>query len=84
MNHPTIAVTVGYFGLFKDYAGSSSENLLTPCRTGRELYQTLADRYNFDFAADQVMLAVNDEYVSWDYALQADDYVVFIPPVAGG
>ena len=41
-------------------------------------------RYQFDFPMSDMKVAINDEFVDWQYSLQEDDKVVFISPVAGG
>lgn len=33
---------------------------------------------------DRLGVAVNEEYVAWDHALEDGDVVTFIPPVSGG
>lgn len=77
-------IAVQYFAIFREQAGRSEESLETHARTPRELYAELQQRHPFKLAQQQVKVAVNDDFASWDAELRAGDRVVFIPPVAGG
>jgi molybdopterin converting factor subunit 1 len=83
-NGPTLPVRVRYFALLREQAGRSDEALDTHARTPRELYEELCARYPFTLGPDVLQVAVNSEFCAWERPLQADDTVVFIPPVAGG
>lgn len=78
------SVHVQYFAVFREQAGRSDEAIETRARTPAELYAELSRRHPFKLAQQQVKVAVNDEFSSWDAQLRAGDRVVFIPPVAGG
>jgi molybdopterin converting factor subunit 1 len=75
---------IQYYALLREQAGRSDEMLETTMCTPAELYGELAARYGFTLAADQLRVAVNNEFSDWTRKLSAGDAVVFIPPVAGG
>lgn len=79
----TIKVT--YFAILKDLAGKAEENLsIEQGITASQLYNRLAESYNFPLALSDIRVAVNDEFSKLDYRIQDQDHIVFIPPVAGG
>jgi molybdenum cofactor guanylyltransferase len=77
-------IRVQYYALLREQAGRSDETLTTSAHTPRELYDELRARYRFTLPADMLRVAINAEFADWSRLLQADDAVVFIPPVAGG
>ena len=77
-------VRIQYFALLREQAGRSEESIDTTAATAAELYGELKSRYRFTLAREQLKVAVNGEFSDWSKPLQADDAVVFIPPVAGG
>lgn len=82
---PQSTVQVLYFAALQEAAGCTAEAVTIDAETtGRSLYQTLACRYDFPLACDQLRLAVNQKFADFDRPLQAGDEVAFIPPVAGG
>jgi molybdopterin converting factor small subunit len=68
----------------REQAGRSEETLETAAATPAELYDELLARYRFTLSADQMKVAVNNEFSDWSRKLSMGDAVVFIPPVAGG
>jgi molybdopterin converting factor small subunit len=80
----TREISIGYYAVLREQRGLSSESYSTVAATARELYDELRRRHNFSLDPGRLAVAVNDEFKSWDYALQNGDRVVFIPPVAGG
>ena len=76
-------VRVEYFAIFREHAGRAREDFATEARTVGDLYSELETRYAFP-AVGNVKAAVNDEFRDWDTPLSDGDFVVFIPPVAGG
>jgi molybdopterin converting factor subunit 1 len=77
-------VQVQYFATLREEAGQSEEALQTGAATVAGLYEELAARHGFSVPAEDLRVAVNDDFADWDTALDANDLVVFIPPVAGG
>jgi molybdopterin converting factor small subunit len=75
---------IHYYALFREQAGRQSEIIDTAAVTPAELYEELASRHGFRLPSSQLKVAVNSAFSDWGRALQDDDEVVFIPPVAGG
>lgn len=79
-------VRVLFFGVLKDLAGRSSDELSLPesARAG-----DVVGRYEQQFPAlagmrSSIAIAVNQEYVRQDSALHSGDEVALLPPVSGG
>ena len=81
---PAKRISVQYYALLREQAGRSSESLLTPAVTARQLYEELNRRHPFTLPPELLRVAVNDEFAEWSAPLADGDTVVFIPPVAGG
>lgn len=77
-------VQVQYFAKLREEAGQSAETVQTEADTVTGLYEELDARHDFSVPPSDLRVAVNDEFADWETALDADDRVVFIPPVAGG
>ncbi|TFG82746.1 MAG: MoaD/ThiS family protein, partial [Chromatiales bacterium] len=59
------------------------EELRTAATTVGELYAELDQRYAFP-SVGRMKVAVNDEFRDWNAPVRDGDFIVFIPPVAGG
>jgi len=79
----SIAVSIEYFAILREHAGRAREDLRTTAATVGELYAELDQRYRFP-ELGRVKVAVNDEFRDWNAPVRDGDFVVFIPPVAGG
>ncbi|HSN70601.1 MAG TPA: MoaD/ThiS family protein [Steroidobacteraceae bacterium] len=77
-------LTIQYFALFREQAGTSEESITTSAETPAALYAELRERHPFRLPAEQLKVAVNAEFADWATPLRDGDIVVFIPPVAGG
>lgn len=77
-------VRVQYYAQLRADAGQSEETLSTEAGTVAELFEALDARHDFSVSPDVLRVAVNDSFADWDTALESEDLVVFIPPVAGG
>jgi molybdopterin converting factor subunit 1 len=80
----TKTIRVQYFALLRDQRGLADEKLATAAGTPAGLYAELRARHGFTLAAEQLRVAVNDEFAEWEAPLHDGDTLVFIPPVAGG
>lgn len=83
----TPSVTVFYFAQFREEAGASRENIRLPAdraATAGILFDEIASRHGFTLGRSSVRPAINGAYAEWDDPVNADDELVFIPPVAGG
>lgn len=79
-----IKIEVSYFALLKEQAQKNQEVIEFAGGTPRELWGKLAEAYGFTLTLEDIKVAINDEFVSWDTEIIENDRVVFIPPVAGG
>jgi molybdopterin converting factor subunit 1 len=77
-------IRVQYYALLREERGTSAERITTTAATARELYFELQKKHGFSLGLERLAVAVNDEFESWDCALNPEDEIVFIPPVAGG
>lgn len=77
-------LTLQYFAQLKELTKKAEEDLSTQYATASGLYEQIKTKYKFPYKQKDLMLAINDEYVSWEQLLKEGDNVVFIPPVAGG
>ena len=56
----------------------------TAAATPRELYRELQASHPLELPSTFLQVAINARYATLDTPLNANDRVVFIPPVAGG
>lgn len=84
MSDATQSIRVVYFALLREERGLSEETLQTVAKTPQALYEQLRADHGFRLGHEQLKVAVNDTFVTWDHVLSDGDEVVFIPPVAGG
>jgi molybdopterin converting factor subunit 1 len=78
-----VMIRIEYFAVLREHVGRAQEELRTTAATVGDLYAELDRRYAFP-AVGRVKVAVNDEFRDWNAPLRDGDFVVFIPPVAGG
>jgi len=78
-------ITVLYFASLADKAQQGQQQLdLADKLSLSELYTQLKQQHGFELDTSKVRVAINDEFASWDDAINDGDTVAFIPPVAGG
>jgi molybdopterin converting factor subunit 1 len=77
-------LNIKYFAKLRELSNKSEELYDTQCITAYELYYELKEKYSFSLNHSDIKVAVNEEYVDFNYVLKSKDTVVFIPPVAGG
>lgn len=79
-------VQVLLFSVLKEAVGASQLQVdLDAPATGEDLLDALADEYpEVEAHRSSLRLAVNEEYVATDTALQDGDEVALITPVSGG
>jgi len=76
-------ISVKYFASLREVIGEA--NTVIEIEEGTSvssLWQTIMERKNIEF--DNVMMAVNMEYVKSEHQLKTGDEVAFFPPVTGG
>ena len=84
MNYATKPLKIGYYAVLREQRGLSEELLESDAPTPAALYASLKAAHGFTLEASQLKVAINDAFKPWETPLQANDTVVFIPPVAGG
>ena len=77
-------IRLRYFAVLREQARRDSEELQTSFTTPAQLYAELKTEKGFAIDQDALRVAVNGDFVDFDYSLKDGDEVVFIPPVAGG
>ena len=77
-------ITVEYFALLREQRGLEEEVIKTTSASARLLYRELQKLHGFDLPEKLLKVAINGEFKSMDAALNEEDRVVFIQPVAGG
>lgn len=77
-------IQVQYYAQLREDAGRTEETVQTGAASVSALFEELNQRHGFSLSPDSLRVAVNGSFVDWDTSLDAQDLVVFIPPVAGG
>ncbi|GBQ08657.1 MoaD/ThiS family protein [Saccharibacter floricola] len=77
-------ITLEYFAQLRDLAGCTREERDIEAISLGTLYEQVRRDYQFPLERDQLRVAVNDAFASWDEVPHEGDMVVFIPPVTGG
>ncbi len=76
-------VSVKYFASLRELMGEASSVIdIEESVSVSDLWQSILDSKNIEF--DNVMMAVNMEYVKSEHQLKSGDEVAFFPPVTGG
>ena len=76
-------VSVKYFASLRELMGEASSVIdIEETMSVSDLWKTIIDSKNIEF--DNVMMAVNMEYVKSEHQLKSGDEVAFFPPVTGG
>ena len=81
---PAKTIHIHYYALLREERGAAEETMKTTARTVEDLYRELQKQHPFRLSPDVLRIAVNDEFVKWNYVLRSNDRIVFIPPAAGG
>jgi molybdopterin converting factor subunit 1 len=79
-----MTIRIGYFASLRDACGLEDEILDVKTQTVSDLYERCATVHRFPLARQHLRVAVNDAFADWNHLLKEGDFVVFIPPVAGG
>ncbi len=79
-----MTVRLRYFAAFREICQLDQETYCGQFKTVADLYELICKKYQFTLNMQQTRPAINDRFCAWDNALQENDLVVFIPPVAGG
>lgn len=77
-------VEIIYFAKLREARGIDQERVNTLACTTAGLYEELRFRHHLPLDLDALRCARNGDFCNWNTVLEADDEIVFIPPVAGG
>jgi molybdopterin synthase sulfur carrier subunit len=77
-------ITVRYFAMFREHAGTGSETLVLDAATARDVFMATRERHGSHEPAAHCKVAINDTLSDWDTAVRDGDEVLLFPPVAGG
>ena len=77
-------INIQYFAKLREECGCSREIVETGTNNVLDLYNELKVKYRFSIETENLKVAVNDQFSSWETKLNENDLVVFIQPVAGG
>lgn len=79
-------VNVRFFASLRDLVGTAELNLPleNPCSV-KEIFERLARKFpQLEKRRSRLLVAVNQEYCSWEGAVTPGDQLAFFPPVSGG
>ncbi len=77
-----MSIKVRYFASLKESIGRSEEELLfTKTMSVADVWKQVS---NGKEISDNILAAVNMDYVQFDYLVKDADEVAFFPPVTGG
>ena len=77
-------VTIRFFAILKEQAGTANETVQASCNTLHELYEDARRRHGFSLESRHLRVAVNGRFAEMTGPLADHDDVSFLPPVAGG
>jgi molybdopterin-guanine dinucleotide biosynthesis protein A len=78
------SVKVLYFAKLREERGVDEESVETLACTAAGLYDELSFRHRLSLKLDSLRCARNGDFCDWNTRIEANDEIVFIPPVAGG
>ncbi|MGB6221144.1 NTP transferase domain-containing protein [Haloferula sp.] len=78
------SVKVLYFAKLREERGLDEEEVETLACTPAGLYDEIAFRHRLSLKPDALRCARNGDFCDWNTRIEANDEIVFIPPVAGG
>jgi molybdopterin synthase sulfur carrier subunit len=73
-----------YFASLRDTAGAADETVETQAITLASLYDELRVHHRFALPREQLRVAVDGAFASWQDPPRDGSEVAFIPPVSGG
>ena len=77
-------ITVRYFAMFREHAGTGEETLSLDAATARDVFEQTRQRHGSEKPNGHCKVAVNDQMADWDTKVEDGDTVLLFPPVAGG
>jgi len=83
-NTPELSLSIEYYAKLKQDAGFEKSRITTRSITIAGLWEECRFKHGLSLKLPSVKPAVNNAFVNWDYKLQSNDLVAFMPPFAGG
>jgi len=77
-------ITVRYFALFRERAGTDAETITLDADTARDVFEHTRERHGSLEPSGHCKVAINDAMVDWNAQVEEGDTVLLFPPVAGG
>ena len=77
-------IEVSYFAMLRDQTSKSSEKRNTQAENMNDFFAEIDEEYKFEIKQNQLRVARNHEFVTWETKLEDGDIIAFIPPVSGG
>ncbi len=77
-------LTVRYFAMFREAAGTAEESVSIDGDTARDVFEATRDSHGSSEPLGHCKVAINDEMADWDSPVADGDTVLLFPPVAGG
>jgi sulfur-carrier protein len=77
-------LTVRYFAIFRENAGTGEESVSLDADTAADVFALLKDRHGSSEPLGHCKVAINDAMSDWDAAVEDGDTILLFPPVAGG
>ena len=77
-------ITVCYFAMFREHAGTGQETLDLAVETARDVFEATRERHGSTEPNGHCKVAINDQMADWDSPVADGDTVLLFPPVAGG
>jgi sulfur-carrier protein len=77
-------LTVRYFAMFREHAGTACETLVLDAATAADVFRATRERHGSSEPSGHCKVAINDEMSNWDAPVRDGDEVLLFPPVAGG
>ena len=82
-----VSIKILFFALVKDLVGKNEDRIYVPSTiVGSALLDLIIKKYNLETVKNNVILAVNEDWVDLDslLILKDSDEVAVIPPLSGG
>jgi len=77
-------ITVRYFAMFREHAGTDEESLKLDADTAADVFAATSARHGSAEPSGHCKVAINDVMADWDSPVNDGDTVLLFPPVAGG